>query len=64
MRSEGIRKTPYAALSRATCGTLAQSLVVNLPGNPAGAVESLQAIIAVLPHALELLSGKTEHQRQ
>lgn len=61
MRSEGMKKTPFAALSRATCGVLGQSLVLNLPGSPAAAVESLAAVIELLPHALELLRGKTEH---
>jgi len=61
MRSEGMKKTPFAALSRATCGILGQSLLLNLPGSPAAAVESLAAVIELLPHALELLRGKTEH---
>ena len=61
MRSEGMKKTPFAALSRATCGVLGQSLLLNLPGSPAAAVESLAAVIELLPHALELLQGKTEH---
>jgi molybdopterin adenylyltransferase len=61
MRSEGMKKTPFAALSRATCGVLGQSLLLNLPGSPAAAVESLAAVIELLPHALELLRGKTEH---
>src|ERR1700685_17074 len=58
MRTEGIKKTPYAALSR---GVRGQALILNLPGSPAGAVESLQAVIELIPHALNLLLGKTEH---
>ena len=61
MRSEGLKKTPFAALSRGICGTRGSALILNLPGSPAGAVESLQAVAALLPHALDLLSGKTEH---
>ncbi len=61
MRMEGARKTPLAALSRAVCGVRGKSLLLNLPGSPAAAVESLQAVIALLPHALELLDGKTSH---
>jgi molybdenum cofactor synthesis domain-containing protein len=62
MRSEGRRATPLAALSRGICGTLGTSLVLNLPGSPAGAVNSLQAVLPVLHHAVDLLEGKTEHQ--
>jgi molybdopterin adenylyltransferase len=61
MRSEGAKKTPLAALSRGLCGIRGTSLVINLPGSPKAAVESLQAVIELLPHALELLQGKTEH---
>ena len=61
MRSEGRKKTPLAALSRGLCGTRGTSLILNLPGSPAGAVESLQAVIGLLPHALQLLAGHTEH---
>ena len=61
MRAAGIRKTRFAALSRAVCGIRGTSLILNLPGNPAGAVESLQAVADLLPHALDLLAGKTEH---
>ena len=61
MRSEGSKKTPFALLSRGVCGVRGQSVILNVPGNPKGAVESLQAVIDLLPHALQLLSGKTEH---
>jgi molybdopterin adenylyltransferase len=61
MRSEGIKKTPFAALSRAVCGIRGRALILNLPGSPAGAVESLESVADLLPHALELLSGKTDH---
>ena len=61
MRMEGARKTPFAALSRGVCGVRGKTLLLNLPGSPAAAVESLQAVIEILPHALELLDGKTEH---
>ncbi len=63
MRSEGAKKTPLAALSRGVCGICGTSLILNLPGSPKAAVEleSLEAVIELLPHALELLQGKTSH---
>src|ERR1700685_1013432 len=61
MRTEGIKKTPYAVLSRGVCGVRGQALILNLPGSPAGAVESLQAVIELIPHALNLLLGQPEH---
>ena len=61
MRQEGAKKTPFAALSRGVCGVRGKTLLLNLPGSPAAAVESLQAVIGILPHALELLDGYTEH---
>ena len=62
MRSEGIKKTPFAALSRGVCGVRGRALILNLPGSPAGATESLEAVAELIPHAMELLSGKTEHK--
>ncbi len=61
MRSAGMVETPTAVLSRALCGACGEALVLNLPGNPAGAVASLDAVAHLLPHALDLLAGETEH---
>jgi molybdopterin adenylyltransferase len=62
MRFEGAKKTPFAALSRGVCGVRGKSLILNLPGSPKGAVESLESVIGLLPHALQLLAGNTEHK--
>jgi molybdopterin adenylyltransferase len=62
MRSEGAKKTPFAVLSRAACGVRGNALIVNLPGSPTGAVESLEAVANLIPHAIELLGGITEHE--
>jgi molybdenum cofactor synthesis domain-containing protein len=61
MRAKGRESTPLAVLSRAVAGTRGKVLIVNLPGSPKGAVESLNAIVELVPHVLELLRGKTEH---
>jgi molybdopterin adenylyltransferase len=61
MRSHGRKSTPLAALSRGLAGIRGQVLIVNLPGSPQGAVESLDGIIDVMPHLLQLLGGETEH---
>jgi molybdenum cofactor synthesis domain-containing protein len=61
MRLHGGRKTRFAALSRALSGVRGTSLILNLPGSPAGAVESLESVMDLLPHALELIAGRTEH---
>jgi molybdopterin adenylyltransferase len=61
MRREGEKKTLFAVLSRGLCGVCGTSVVLNLPGSPTGAVESLTAVIEVLPHAIQILSGRTEH---
>jgi xanthine/CO dehydrogenase XdhC/CoxF family maturation factor len=50
-----------ADLSRGVAGTVGRALVINLPGSPRGAVESLEAVLPILPHALELLAGAAGH---
>ncbi|HAX69850.1 MAG TPA: molybdenum cofactor biosynthesis protein, partial [Anaerolineae bacterium] len=55
MRLESLKKTQHAMLSRAVAGIRGQTLIINLPGSPKGAVENLQTIFPVLPHAVQLL---------
>ena len=61
MRARGRESTPLASLSRSMAGTRGPVLIVNLPGSPRGAVQSLDAIVELVPHVLELLRGRTEH---
>ena len=61
MRAKGRESTPLAILSRSLAGTRGKVLIVNLPGSPRGALESLNAIVELAPHVLDLLGGKTEH---
>ena len=60
--SEAMRAiSPLGRLSRGVAGATGQCLVLNVPGSPKGAVESLEAVVDVLPHALELLAGGAPH---
>ncbi len=62
MRAAGLAQTPFAVLSRGVCGVRGRTLILNLPGSPAAAAQSLEAVIEILPHALELLAGNTAHE--
>lgn len=65
MRAASLRITPHAMLSRIVAGIRKKTLIINLPGSPKGAVENLQVVIPVLPHAVQLLrddpSSETSH---
>jgi molybdopterin adenylyltransferase len=61
MRAKGRDSTPMASLSRSGAYTRGAALIVTLPGSPRGAVESLEAVVDLIPHAVNLLHGRTEH---
>ena len=61
MRSEGAKHTVRAALSRSGAYTRGEVLILNFPGSPKGALESLEAVAGLIPHAVDLLHGRTEH---
>lgn len=56
MRSDSLKKTAHAMLSRSVAGIRGRTLIINLPGSPKGAMENLQTVLPVLPHAVQLLS--------
>lgn len=60
MRAAGLAKTPHAMLSRGVAVLRGSTLIINLPGSPKGARESLEAVLPALPHALEKLKGSPE----
>jgi molybdopterin adenylyltransferase len=62
MRAAGRASTPMADLSRGVCVIRGATLLIDLPGSPRGATESLAAVVELLPHATDLLSGDTEHR--
>jgi molybdenum cofactor synthesis domain-containing protein len=57
MRAASLRKTPHAMISRAVAGIRGETLIVNLPGSPGGAVENLKVLLTAIPHALEKIQG-------
>lgn len=57
MRAAGLAKTPRSILSRATAGIRGKTIIINLPGSPRGAVESLDVVADLLPHAVDILHG-------
>jgi molybdopterin adenylyltransferase len=61
LRVRGLEQTKFSVVSRAVAGNRRQSLVINLPGSPAGAVFSLQVIEQLVPHMVNLLHGHTDH---
>lgn len=64
MRGEGLKYTRRAVLSRSLAGTRASTLIVNLPGSPKGALQSMGAILDLIPHIVELLRGNTAHDEE
>jgi hypothetical protein len=63
MRLDSLTKTPHAMLSRGIAGIRGHTLIVNLPGNPKGAVENLQTILPVLSHAVQLLQDDPDSEK-
>jgi molybdenum cofactor synthesis domain-containing protein len=61
MRAAGRTKTPLADVSRSLGGAFGDALIVAVPGSPSGAVESFEAVVPLLEHALEILAGRTRH---
>ena len=61
MRRAGVSSTPMALLSRSMAGVRKRTLIISVPGSPKGATESLEAVMPVVGHAIQLLHGDTSH---
>ncbi len=64
MRSEGLKSTKLAPLSRGGAVTRGTTLIINFPGSPRGSIDSLNAVAHLIPHVVDLLQGRTEHREQ
>ena len=64
IRAESLKITPMAMISRGVCGVRSGTLIVNLPGSPKAVKESFAVIAPVLPHAMDLLAGRTSHTEE
>lgn len=64
IRAESLKVTPMAMISRGVCGVRSGTLIVNLPGSPKAVKESFAVIAPVLPHAMDLLAGRTRHTEE
>ena len=58
MRMQTMKEKPFSVLSRAVTGSRGKCLIINLPGSTSGVRECLEAVLPVIPHALEILAGK------
>jgi molybdenum cofactor synthesis domain-containing protein len=63
IRVESLKATPMAMLSRAVCGVRAGTLIINVPGSPKAVRESFAVVAPILPHAIDLLAGRTKHDK-
>jgi molybdopterin adenylyltransferase len=61
MRGKSFERFPHAILSRSFAAVIGKSLIICLPGSPKGAVECLDFVAAAVPHAIDILKGKTQH---
>jgi molybdenum cofactor synthesis domain-containing protein len=64
IRAESLKVTPMAMISRGVCGVRSATLIVNLPGSPKAVKETFAVIAPVLSHAMDLLAGRTRHQKE
>ena len=61
IRNQTFKQTPFAVLSRAVAGVRSRCLIINLPGSPKGVRESLEVVLPVIPHALQIIKGSQLH---